>query len=121
MPSRPRSAPESLLPLRPADFQILLVLGAAPLHAYGISKAAEAQTQGGVLLEIGSLYRTLNRLVADGLIAETSEPLTGPQGQPRRTYCLTPFGRQVARAEAERLRQVVAVARARKFLAQDGS
>ena len=116
-----RRRAQRLLPLRPADLQVLLILGDGALHAYGISKAVQRQPGGRVRLEIGSLYRTLNRMRTEGLIDESDVRDTGPQGQERRTYRITRFGRTVASAEAERLRQVVAVARDRKFLPQEGS
>lgn len=112
---------ERLLPLRPADFQVLLILANGPLHPYGISQAVGLQPGGRVRLEIGSLYRTLNRMQTEGLIGESKRRTTGPQGQGRRTYQITTFGRAVARAEAERLREVLDVARDRDFLPHEGS
>ena len=105
----------ALLPLRPADLQVLLVLGDGPLHPYGISKAAES-VGGRVTLEIGSLYRTLNRLRTLGLIEPAPSGERGPQGQERRTWQITEFGHAVARAEAERLQEVLEAARSRKLL-----
>lgn len=107
---------QARLPLRPADFQILMVLADAPMHAYGISKATANPGRGGVRLEIGSLYRTLNRLRTDGLLVEVEGAESGPRNQTRRAYALTDLGRAVARAEAERLEAVVAMARDRAFL-----
>ncbi len=112
---------ESRLPLRPADFQILMVLAAEPMHAYGISKATEDKVPGGVRLEIGSLYRTLNRLRIDGLLRETATSESGPQNQPRRAYEISDLGRRVAQAEAERLEAVVAMARDCSFLQETES
>ena len=112
---------ESRLPLRPADFQILMVLAEEPMHAYGISKATEDNGPGRVRLEIGSLYRTLNRLRTDGLLRETETSESGPQNQPRRAYEITDLGRQVARAEAERLEAVVAMAKDCAFLQETES
>jgi DNA-binding PadR family transcriptional regulator len=120
-PSQPESPTElarraqALLPLRPADLHVLLVLGDGPLHPYGISKAAEG-VGGRVTLEIGSLYRTLNRLRADGLVEPARSSERGPQGQERRTWRLTSFGRAVTQAEAERLREVLEAARSRNLL-----
>jgi DNA-binding PadR family transcriptional regulator len=109
------SRAQALLPLRPADLHVLLVLGDGPLHPYGISKAAD--TVGGrVTLEIGSLYRTLNRLRTLGLIEPAQDGDRGPQGQERRTWRITDFGSAVARAEAERLREVLEAAKSRKLL-----
>ncbi len=86
------------------------------MHAYGISKATPNNEPGGVRLEIGSLYRTLNRLHSDGILEEAEVTEPGPQNQTRRAYALTAFGRAVARAEAERLEAVVAMARDRAIL-----
>jgi DNA-binding PadR family transcriptional regulator len=109
------------LPLRPADLQILMVLAATPMHAYGISKATENSGPGGVRLEIGSLYRTLNRLRTDGLLRETEAAESGPQNQTRRAYEITELGQAVAAAEAERLEAVVAMARDCSFLPEGRS
>ena len=112
---------ESRLPLRAADFQILMLLAEKPMHAYGISKATEDNGPGGVRLEIGSLYRTLNRLRTDGLLRETETAESGPQNQPRRAYGITDLGRRVAQAEAERLEAVLAMARDCSFLQETES
>ncbi|HSR69784.1 MAG TPA: helix-turn-helix transcriptional regulator [Acidobacteriota bacterium] len=110
------------LPLKPADFQVLLVLSEGPLHAYGICKAVEEQLKGQVHLEIGSLYRMMGRLTTAGLIEEVEGP-DDPQGSPaqrRRTYQITRQGRLVARAEARRLEEVLEVAREKDLLAEGG-
>ena len=111
--------PRSLLPLPPADFQVLLILASGPLHPYGISKAVQEQPRGAVRLEIGSLYRMLNRMKTADLIeeAEAGDAGVGPAAR-RRVFCITPFGRRVARAEARRLEAVIDVARQQKFLPQ---
>lgn len=106
---------KTMLPLRAADMEILLILRGEALHAYGISKKAEEEDSG-VSLEIGSLYRTLNRLETDGLIEEAPVQALGPQGQRRRTWRITPLGRAVVRSEAERLQRVVELARKCDFL-----
>jgi DNA-binding PadR family transcriptional regulator len=111
--------PRDLLPLQPADFQVLLLLAEGPLHPYGLSKAVEAKAELGVELGIGSLYRMLNRMKSAGLIdeADGEETSHGPAAR-RRVFRLTGFGRRVARAEARRLEAVVEAARARDFLPQ---
>ena len=111
--------PRGLLPLAAADFQVLLILANGPLHPYGISKAVEETPGGRVRLEIGSLYRMLNRMMATGLIEDAPglAPAKGPAAR-RRVFRITPFGRRVARAEARRLEAVVDVAREQKFLPQ---
>lgn len=109
--------PASFLPLAPADFQLLLVLAERDAHAYGLSKAVEA-SETGVVLGIGSLYRRLTRMEAEGLIEERDGP--APPDTPesrRRYYGITPFGRQVAEAEAVRLRAVLQMAESRNLIA----
>lgn len=117
-----KSAPARLLPLPPADFQVLLLLGAGPLHPYGISKAVDENPELGVELGIGSLYRMLNRMMSSGLVEEADDVDVdqGPAGR-RRVFRITPFGRRVARAEARRLEAVIEAARAQNFLPQKGN
>ena len=107
-------APGTFLPLRPADMQILLLLGEGPLHAYGLSKASS--DGGGLELGIGSLYRTLTRLRTQGLIEELPARTADGPGPARRPWRITSLGRAVASAEARRLESVVESARARRFL-----
>ena len=84
--------------LKPADFHILLALAAGPLHGYGIMKDVERDTGGEVSLEIGSLYRLLARLVAEGLI----DHVDGADER-RRNYRITAAGRRALKCEAARL------------------
>jgi DNA-binding PadR family transcriptional regulator len=104
--------PTELLPLRPVDLQILLVLASARLHGYGLMKAVHDESGGRVSLEVGSLYRVINRLLDSGLVERADAP---PSDDPRRKhdYGITELGREVVRAESERLAQVLATARAR--------
>lgn len=120
-PNNDMRAPASLLPLPPTDFQVLLLLGAGPLHPYGISKAVDETPELGVELGIGSLYRMLNRMMASGLIEEAAgvDVNQGPAGR-RRVFRISAFGRRVAEAEARRLEMVIEAARAQNFLPQKG-
>lgn len=106
--------PESALPLKPGDFQILMVLLEQDLHGYGIMQAAADETDGQVQLEVGSMYRMIARMTDDGLLAES--PARREAGDRRRYYRITPYGREVARLEARRLVQVVEQARRRRLL-----
>jgi len=112
--------PRELLPLPPHDFHVLLALLDAPRHAYGLSRAVD-EDNGDVRLEIGSLYRILARLTGQGLI-EHLDPPAGAEGQEarRRYYRITPFGREVATAEADRLTTVLRLARRRHLLPSKG-
>ena len=110
--------PQQFLPLSPADFQVLLALVRGPAHGYGIMKEVEETSNGRVKIELGSLYRLIARLLTSGMIDEASGANIPPHaGKKRRTYVITELGRTVARVEAERLRDTVALARAEKLLA----
>jgi DNA-binding PadR family transcriptional regulator len=103
--------PETLLPLTPAMFHVLVALADGATHGYAILKEVERLTDGSVRLSTGTLYGIIKRLVADGLIRETSNPPSMRDDERRRCYELTGFGRDVARAEAGRLEQTLAIAR----------
>jgi DNA-binding PadR family transcriptional regulator len=105
----------SLLPLGASTFYILLALAGGDRHGYGVIKEVEAQTGGAVKLGPGTLYRVIKQLVADGWIAEIDGDVPGDDER-RRYYRLTERGRTIARAEAERLDALVAVARERRLL-----
>lgn len=112
--------PESFLPLRPVELHVLLSLGKGPRHGYGIIRDAEARTGEEVIPDVGTLYRALRRMV-DGALIEPAEAPEGEAVDARRVYYgLTPLGREVARAEARRLTNLVAAARAGGFLGAEG-
>src|SRR5215207_5969849 len=109
--------PGDLLPLTPAVLHILLALADEERHGYGIMKEVEGRTGGEVRLGPGTLYGSIKRMLADGLIEESDgRPDPGLDDQRRRYYRITDFGRRVAGAEAERLQNLVNTARARKLL-----
>ena len=113
--------PREHLPLPAHDFHILLALHEAPQHAYGLAKAVD-EDDGELKLEIGSLYRILSRLTERGLI-ESFDPPADAEGHEsrRRYYRITALGRRVAAAEAQRLANVLRVARRHKLLPSRGS
>jgi DNA-binding PadR family transcriptional regulator len=116
------SDPRDHLPVPPLDFHVLLTLLDGPRHAYGLSNAVESGRGAGVRLEIGSLYRILSRLTNEGLIEDFSPPACAAGHEARRRYYrITPFGRQVARAEASRLEAMLRHARKHKLLPSGGS
>ena len=99
---------DALLPLPPAAFHILLALSIGDRHGYGIIQDVEARTDGAVRLSAGTLYRTIQRLLEQGLIIE---PRTSAVIDPRRRpYRITAFGKAVARAESNRLANLVRLA-----------
>lgn len=107
------------LPLSAVDFHVLLVLAGRTLHGYAILKSVEAESEGAVSPEVGSLYRVLARMMAAGLVEESSAPASAPRvhrGRSRRYYRLTREGRALLKAEARRLASAVAIARNRAIL-----
>ena len=101
------------LPLPAATFHILLALAEADRHGYGIIQDVEARTGGALRLSAGTLYRSIQRLLEQGLIVETRErPAPEEDDERRRYYRITPLGRAVAKAEARRLTELVRMARA---------
>jgi DNA-binding PadR family transcriptional regulator len=107
---------EALLPLPAATFQILVALADDDRHGYAIMQDVSARTGGAVRLSAGTLYRSVQRMLDQGLIAEvSSRPTKEMDDERRRYYRITPFGRSVARAEARRLAQMLKLARAGGF------
>ena len=102
---------DALLPLQTAEFHILLALGVHDCHGYGIIQDVKARTNGALRLSPGTLYRTIQRLLEQGLIEERRTP-PKPKDDPRRRYYrITPFGTAVARAETRRLTELVRLAK----------
>jgi DNA-binding PadR family transcriptional regulator len=110
--------PDSLLPLPPATFHILLAVAEEDRHGYAIIQDVAARTNGEVKLSAGTLYRSIQRMLEQGLIVETQDrPAPELDDERRRYYRITPFGAAVARVEARRLTQLVRMARDRGFVA----
>jgi DNA-binding PadR family transcriptional regulator len=108
-----------LLPLPPATFHILLALAAGDRHGYGIIQDVEARTDGALRLSPGTLYRSIQRLLEQGLIVEPKRRADPSDDPRRRYYRITPFGTAVARAESRRLTQLVRLARVAGLLAPE--
>jgi len=101
------------LPLSAPSFSILISLADGDRHGYSILKAVEAATGGGTKLLPGTLYRLIKHMLSDGWIVEVAADGDDPR---RRTYRLTAVGRAIARAEAQRLDELVRMARAARLL-----
>jgi DNA-binding PadR family transcriptional regulator len=105
---------EALLPLQPAAFHILLALADEDRHGYAVIQEVAARTGGKVRLSAGTLYRTIQRLLEQGLIVEARErPIPELDDERRRYYRITAFGIAAARAEARRLASLLDMARER--------
>src|SRR5688500_15521677 len=104
-------APDSLLPLPPATFHILLAVAEDDRHGYGIIQDVAERTGGELRLSAGTLYRSIQRMLEQGLLVEASErPAPELDDERRRYYRITTFGTAVARAETRRLTQLVRMA-----------
>ena len=102
------TTPESLLPLPPATFHILVALADEDRHGYAIMQDVTARTGGQLKLGAGTMYRSIQRMLEQGLVTEISaRPAPESDDERRRYYRITPFGRVVARAEARRLAQML--------------
>lgn len=103
---------DDLLPLQPAVFHILMVLAERDNHGYAIIGAIAARTDGRVKIGAGTLYRSVQRMLEDGLVSEIDErPAPEDDDERRRYYRITPLGRKAARGEAQRLADLVKLAR----------
>ena len=105
---------DSLLPLPPATFHILLAVAEEDRHGYAIIQDVAMRTGGELKLSAGTLYRSIQRMLEQGLIMETRDrPAPEEDDERRRYYRITALGTAVARAEARRLTQLVRMARAK--------
>lgn len=108
---------QKLNPLPAAAFQILMALADDDLHGYEIMRRVEEQTDGRTRLGPGTLYSSIQALLDAGFIAEVaSRGDESVNDARRRYYHLTAAGRKAARGEADRLADVLRVARAKKML-----
>ena len=109
--------PEAFLPLTTAVFHILLALADGASHGYAIMREVETLTGGRTRLGPGTLYRSVQRMLVDGLIVELAPAGDDPEDdERRRRYRVTPLGEAVTRLEARRLADLVEAARARGVL-----
>ena len=106
-----------LAALKPSTYYVLLALADGELHGYAIMRAVAEMTGGREAILPGTLYAALSRMTDDGLVDARDGPADDPSGGPkRRYYRATRLGRAAARAEAERLEGLLAIARAPRIL-----
>ena len=100
--------------LTPAEFQVLVALADGEKHGYAIGKEVAWRTDGHVVLRAATLYTVLKRLLAEGLLLEsTARPDPSLDDERRRYYRLSDRGRKAAEAEAARLEETARQARAK--------
>ena len=108
---------DDFLPLQPAVFHILMALAEDDRHGYAIIQKVAERTGGAVKLSAGTLYRSIQRMLEEGLLVEIDDrPDPEEDDERRRYYRITRLGRNVARAEAQRLIDLVKMARASGFV-----
>ena len=101
-----------LLPLPSATFHILMAVAQDDRHGYGIIQDVAARTGGELKLSAGTLYRSIQRMLEQGLIVETDDrPAPEFDDERRRYYRISAFGTAVARAETRRMTRLVRMAR----------
>ncbi len=108
---------EDMLPLTPAVLHILLALADGERHGYGIMQEVARRAGGQVKMGPGTLYGSLKRMLADGLIEEAGErPDPALDDERRRYYRLSGFGLRVMQAEVLRLHQIVLLAQSKQVM-----
>jgi DNA-binding PadR family transcriptional regulator len=108
---------EDMLPLTPAVLHILLALADGERHGYGIMQEVTRRAGGQVKMGPGTLYGSIKRMLADGLIEEVGErPDPALDDERRRYYRLTSFGLRVMQAEVLRLQQLVRLAQSKQVI-----
>lgn len=111
------TANNTIQPLTPAVFHILLALSNGERHGYGIMKQIETDTQGRVSMGNGTLYGSLKRMLDAGLVEESDKRIDPSMDDERRIYYrLTGVGVKALEAELDRYKRIVTVAQERKLL-----
>ena len=114
--SKRQTAVQAFLPLPSATFHILLSIAEEDRHGYAIIQDVEFRTGGKLTLSAGTLYRSIQRMLDQGLIRELRErPSPEEDDERRRYYRITPLGVDVAKAETARMMQLVKFAKASGF------
>ena len=114
-----RTPPEHVdpAPPTPAVFHMLLALAAGEMHGYAIMREVAILSDGQMSIGPGTLYGSIKKMLAGGLIEESHRrPDPELDDERRRYYRITESGRRVVVAEAERLSRLVREARARRLL-----
>ena len=117
--TKAKRSPDTLLPLTPAMFEVLIALADGEKHGYAIIKEVARRTDGEVALSAGTLYAIIRRFEQEGVIQESDErPDPALDDERRRYYKLTAFGREVAQAEARRMETALKLAHAKNLIAR---
>jgi DNA-binding PadR family transcriptional regulator len=94
-----------------------MALASGDMHGYAIIQDISARTDDKLRMGAATLYRSLQRMLEQGLIVETgTRPAPEVDDERRRYYRITKFGEAVARAETRRIKDLVRMARASGFV-----
>jgi DNA-binding PadR family transcriptional regulator len=108
--------PVKLLPLPAATFHILMAVSDEDRHGYAIIQDIAARTNGELKMSAGTLYRSIQRMLDQGLLIETdTRPAPDQDDERRRYYRISKYGIAVARAEMQRLSQLLKLAQRSRF------
>src|SRR5688572_26996673 len=103
----PHIAPGAVELSTPA-LHILLALGTETRHGYAIMQDIAERSGGRIRILPGTLYSTIRKMLADGLVEECEAPRTADSEDSRRRYYrVTRAGRAAAQAETQRLALLV--------------
>ena len=114
--------PRQFVPLSTLSLHVLLSVGEKPAHGYAIGQQVERRSGGALNPTTGALYQALKRLRDEGLIDNAPAPAGERSGgPPRMHFRLTALGRKVVILEAERLEELLDVARQADLLPARGA
>jgi DNA-binding PadR family transcriptional regulator len=117
MVAKKKVDPQSFLPVKPVDLEVLMVLLDGDLHGYGLVQEIAERTGGRIRLVPGNFYSVLKRLMDTGLLREAGEKPSHDPGKPaRRLYRITPRGKHVVIAETQRLQGIVRYAESKRLI-----
>ncbi len=104
-------------PLTPAVFHILFALGDGEKHGYEIMKQVRRDTHDAMKMGTGTLYGSLKRMLANGLIVEAGDrPDPALDDERRRYYRATDQGRRALASELKRYSEALSTARRRRLM-----
>lgn len=107
----------SFLPLPTATFHILVALGDQEKHGYAIMREVELLSDGLVKIGPGTMYGSIKRMLAEGLIEESdNRPDVERDDERRRYYRSTRLGEAVCQAEVQRIAKLVKNAESRRTM-----
>jgi PadR family transcriptional regulator, regulatory protein PadR len=86
---------------------ILKTLARGPMHGYAIAKRIKEASVEGLIVEEGSLYPALNRMLVKGWLS--AKWGTSENNRKARFYSLTPLGKKQMQTEADEFERLVSV------------